>query len=81
MEERRQQRERWVGALVKAAVPLKLINGEADPISGGHMVTRYRELVPHPDVTVLPGIGHYPQCEAPAQVLAAYRQFRAALPV
>lgn len=80
MEERRQHRERWVGALVKTTVPLKLINGEADPISGGHMVTRYRELVPAADVTVLAGIGHYPQCEAPSQVRDAYLAFRDALP-
>lgn len=77
MEERRQQRGRWVGALVHAAVPLKLINGAADPISGAHMVARYRELVPQPDVTRLEGIGHYPQCEAPQAVLDAYLAFRA----
>ncbi|MCC2639247.1 MAG: alpha/beta hydrolase [Moraxellaceae bacterium] len=76
MEERRQHRERWVGALVNSTIPLKLINGEADPISGGHMVARYRELVPAPDVTVLAGIGHYPQCEAPDAVLRAYFLFR-----
>lgn len=76
MDERRLQRARWVGALVTAAVPLKLINGEADPISGEHMVARYRELVPYPDVTALPTIGHYPQCEAPRAVLDAYFDFR-----
>lgn len=76
MEERRQHRERWVGALVNATIPLKLINGEADPISGAHMVARYRELVPAADVAVLAGIGHYPQCEAPTQVQDAYLAFR-----
>jgi pimeloyl-ACP methyl ester carboxylesterase len=29
------------------------------------MVARYRELVPQPDAVALPGIGHYPQLEAP----------------
>jgi len=76
MVERRQHRERWVGALEKPTVPLKLIDGGADPISGSHMVDRYRELVPQPDVTLLPAIGHYPQCEAPREVLAAYLAFR-----
>jgi pimeloyl-ACP methyl ester carboxylesterase len=76
MPERRRHRARWVGALQNARIPLKLINGPADPISGAHMVARYRELVPRPDVTLLPGIGHYPQCEAPAAVLAAYLEFR-----
>lgn len=80
MEERRQQRGRWVGALMHSDVPLKLINGEADPISGAHMAARYRELVPAADITLLVGIGHYPQCEAPAAVLDAFLAFRAGLP-
>ena len=74
--ERRVHRARWVGALQDARVPLKLIDGAADPISGAHMAARYRELVPRPDVTMLDDIGHYPQVEAPAAVLAAYLEFR-----
>jgi pimeloyl-ACP methyl ester carboxylesterase len=77
MQERREQRARWVGALQAAAVPLKLIDGAADPISGAHMAARYRELVPGADVTLLEGIGHYPQIEAPQQVLAAFEAFAA----
>lgn len=73
--ERRAQRERWVGALQRTRVPLRLINGPDDPVSGAHMVARYCELVPNPDVVSLPGIGHYPQVEAPAQVLAALTAF------
>jgi pimeloyl-ACP methyl ester carboxylesterase len=75
--ERRQQRERWVGAMQRGGVPLKLIDGAFDPISGAHMAARYRELVPGADVTELAGIGHYPQVEAPAAVLEAYLAFRA----
>lgn len=74
--ERRQQRERWVAALQGRDVPLKLINGINDPISGGHMVARYKTLVPDPDITELAGIGHYPQIEAPDAVLEAYLAFR-----
>ncbi len=77
MPERRLRRERWVGALCLTSVPLKLIDGLFDPVSGAHMVRRYRELIPDPDVTELPGIGHYPQIEAPQLVLAAYLEFRA----
>ena len=55
---------------------MRVIDGEADPISGGHMVERYRQLIPNPDTVVLPGIGHYPQIEAPAQVLKHYLEFR-----
>lgn len=77
--ERRAHRERWVGALTDPArmadgdgrLPVRLICGLADPISGAHMAARYRELVPEPDVVELPGVGHYPQLEAPEAVLAA----------
>jgi len=75
MTERREQRSRWVGALQATDVPLKLIDGAADPISGAHMAARYRELVPAADVSLLQGIGHYPQIEAPQQVLAAFEAF------
>lgn len=72
MTERRQHRERWVGALQQATVPIRLIDGLADPVSGAHMVRRYRELIPNPDVVELPGISHYPQVEAPEAVLRAF---------
>jgi pimeloyl-ACP methyl ester carboxylesterase len=71
LAERRQRRERWVGALVKTKVPLRLINGPVDPVAGERIVARYRELVPNPDVVELPGVGHYPQVEAPGAVLSA----------
>ena len=73
--ERKQHRDRWVGALVNAKTPLRFINGLRDPISGAHMVARYRELVPNPDVVELPTVGHYPQLEASAGVEAAALDF------
>lgn len=75
MDERRRYRERWVGAIVHAEIPIRLIAGLVDPVSGAHMVARYRELIPHPDVVELPGVGHYPQVEAPDAVLAAVLPF------
>ena len=75
MPERLQHRERWVGALQKTRVPLRVINGPDDPVSGAHMVARYRELVPNPDAVALPGIGHYPQTEDPAGVLREFLAF------
>ncbi len=73
--ERLAQRERWVGALQGARVPLRFIVGTADPIAGSGMARRYRELVPRPDVVELDGVGHYPQVEAPDRVLAAWSDF------
>ena len=75
MAERRLHRERWVGALQKSRVPIRLINGLDDPISGVHMVARYRELVGAADVIELPGVGHYPQVEAPNEVARAALEF------
>lgn len=75
--ERRPMRPRWVGALQTTAIPLRLIVGTEDPIAGTAMAERYRQLVPRPDVVELPGVGHYPQIEAPDQVLRAYEDFRA----
>ncbi|WLG85778.1 alpha/beta fold hydrolase [Pseudomonas cucumis] len=74
--QRRVQRERWVSAMQRGEVPLRVIDGEVDPVSGAHMVARYRQLIPDPDTVLLPEIGHYPQIEAPAQVLEHYLEFR-----
>jgi pimeloyl-ACP methyl ester carboxylesterase len=74
--ERREQRERWVAAMQATTVPMRVIDGAVDPISGAHMVARYRELIANPDTVLLEGIGHYPQTEAADQVLAHYLQFR-----
>jgi len=78
--ERRSQRTRWVGALQTGTVPLRLVVGTEDPIAGAAMADRYRQLVPQADVIELPGVGHYPQMEAPEQVLRAYKDFRARCP-
>ncbi|NUP13137.1 MAG: alpha/beta hydrolase [Polyangiaceae bacterium] len=75
MEERRRERQRWVGAIVHTKVPVRLVNGLDDPISGAHMVARYRELVASPDIAELRGVGHYPQVEAPDQVMRALLPF------
>lgn len=77
--ERHANRERWVGVLQKTTVPLRFIDGPEDPVSGQHMVDRYRELVPAPDSVVLPRIGHYPQVEDSAAVLKAFLEFHARL--
>jgi len=74
IEERRQMRARWVGAFVDARVPLRLINGVHDPVSGAHMVARALELRPGTDVVRL-DVGHYPQVEDPDGVLAAFHAF------
>jgi len=73
--ERRKHRDSWVRAMQTTCVPMRLINGVDDPVSGRHLVERYRELIPDADVVELEGIGHYPQIEAPGAMLAAFLDF------
>lgn len=80
MAERRTHRARWVGALQRGEVPVRLIDGIDDPISGARMVARYRELIAEPDVVELAGVGHYPQLEAPDRVVRAALPFLCAGP-
>jgi pimeloyl-ACP methyl ester carboxylesterase len=75
MIERRANRERWVNALVDSTVPLRLVAGTHDPVSGRHMAQRYRELIADADVVLLDGIGHWPQLEAPSAVTDAVLEF------
>ncbi len=74
--ERHAHRARWVGALQQAGVPVALVNGLEDPISGRSIVARWRELLPAAPVFELPDVGHYPQVEAPDEVLAALQSFQ-----
>ena len=80
MAERRAHRQRWVGALQHWQAPLRFINGPSDPVSGKHMLLRLLELVPGADIVELPGIGHYPQWEAPEALLTSYSSFRNTTP-
>jgi pimeloyl-ACP methyl ester carboxylesterase len=75
IRERRLRRERWVGALEYAGIPLCLVSGLEDPVSGATIVARWRELLPGAQVVELPGVGHYPQWEAPEAVVSAFHHF------
>ena len=76
MRERKIYRERWVGALQRTALPFRFINGLDDPVSGAHLVARFREIMPQTDIIELPGIGHYPHFECPEKTLNLYLEFR-----
>lgn len=69
-------RNRWVRAMRETTIPMRLIDGPADPNSGAHMAKRYREVIPNADVVMLADdIAHWPQIEAPGEVLAAFLEF------
>ena len=76
LKQREQYRERWVEALQRTRVPLRFVSGKLDPVSGSRMVESYQRLIPDPDVVTIPGVGHYPQLEAPQEVLDAFFQFQ-----
>lgn len=68
--------DRWINAMRKTKVPMCFINGPYDPNSGIHMANRYKELIPNPNVKLLPDlIGHWPQIEEPDGFLNLYYQF------
>lgn len=78
-EARRMNRERWTGALVRAAVPCRFVCGTADPVAGRAMAEAWRAQVPRADVVELPGIGHWPELEAPrllAECVLAFHRAR-----
>lgn len=75
IEERRTYRERWVMPLVKEALPIRLINGIEDPVSGKHAADRYAEIVPNANIVLLENSGHYPHVETPKEVLKAFFEF------
>ncbi|MFT4995201.1 MAG: pimeloyl-ACP methyl ester carboxylesterase [Paraglaciecola sp.] len=74
IDERHVHGEGWIRSMQSTQVPLYFINGVHDPISGQHMLDRYREIIPNPHTTAL-DVGHYPQLEAPEQVLSLYQAF------
>ncbi len=76
IRDRRDHRERWVGAMQRSKIPVRLINGPADPISGIHLVDYYNSIIPNPDTVVIEGAGHYPQLETPDELIKHYFEFR-----
>lgn len=75
MKERKTHRERWVRPLLENIVPMRLIDGALDPVSGRHLADRYAELVPNADVVMLDHLGHYPHVEEPDAVWKPFWEF------
>lgn len=60
-----------VGATLRFAGPLHLINGALDPNSGRHMVQAYQRLQPAVRVSWMDDAGHWPQIEQPRRAVDA----------
>ncbi|WP_430428797.1 alpha/beta fold hydrolase [Parasphingorhabdus sp.] len=77
--DRRTHGPRWEAQLTHPPCPIALINGTQDPVSGGHLVDAVAALNPEVPAWRLDHLGHYPQTEGAADVMAAYAEFRGGL--
>jgi pimeloyl-ACP methyl ester carboxylesterase len=68
-------RDRLVGALLGSTIPLRVINGAADPNSGRHMVQRLLALAPQTNVLSFAHIGHWPHIEHADATATALLEF------
>ncbi len=75
MAERKQYGDRWRKGILEAPIPIRLINGAQDPVSGRHLAEYYQSEAKAPDVVILDEVGHYPQTEAPEMVLRHFFSF------
>jgi len=68
-------------AIMKTRVPIRIINGPGDAISGRHVCNRYIELTSRlSDVVFLSDdIGHYPHVEDRIHVMQHILQFHQSL--
>ncbi len=71
MNERERFTERWHGAVRDWPGHLSFAWGLEDPVATTAVLDGLRELRPAAPVTELPGLGHYPQVEAPERLAAA----------
>ncbi len=75
IDERRENAEAWAGALERTDRPLLFVWGDADPISGEHMIAEVRRRVPRARVESRADIGHYPQLEDTGWVATQLTEF------
>ncbi|HEX4563071.1 MAG TPA: alpha/beta hydrolase [Solirubrobacteraceae bacterium] len=68
ISDRKENEERWVGALESTLVPLAFTWGMLDPISGAHMAQRISERRPDAPLLTLDDVAHWPMLEAPRAV-------------
>jgi pimeloyl-ACP methyl ester carboxylesterase len=65
IDERRENADRWAAALERTDSPLLFVWGDADPISGAHMLAEVRRRLPRARTESRADVGHYPQLEDP----------------
>jgi pimeloyl-ACP methyl ester carboxylesterase len=76
MRERVRMGDLWLGPLHRLELPLRLIWGDQDPIAVHAIAERICRNQPSAELITLPGVGHYPQLEAPARTARAFQDGR-----
>jgi pimeloyl-ACP methyl ester carboxylesterase len=79
MDDRRRHAERLEQAIVRTRIPLAFLWGEADPISGAHVLEQLRRRLRDAEFFAFPDLGHYPQIESPGRVVEALLAFERSL--
>ncbi len=74
MAERAQSGGAWVEAMRRTQTPLGFIYGLSDEISGAQILSHAQTDLPSARCIGLPGLGHYPHVEAPAEFIGALRE-------
>ncbi|MGH7294986.1 MAG: alpha/beta fold hydrolase [Polyangiaceae bacterium] len=75
VEERRRFRERWIGALERLDLPLLVAWGRRDPVAVMAIAERIARGTRGARLEVWDDLGHWPQIEAPARVVATVGAF------
>jgi pimeloyl-ACP methyl ester carboxylesterase len=68
LDDRKNNSNRWVQSL-EAKEDMYYLWGPEDPVSGQHMLARVKEIAPHSTFHTSPNVGHYPQFEAPNEII------------
>lgn len=67
--------ELWEKRAALANIPALVVWGAEDPTFGAEELARWREALPAARIVELPGVGHFPQEEAPTRVVEEVRGF------
>ena len=79
LEERRTHIKRWRTPLQHPEIPMAMINGIEDPISGLGTAQFFQKLQPQSLTVFIEKSGHYPPVETPEAVLSSFFKFHKSL--
>ena len=79
INQRKENQNKWVNVLVTTHtnkhVPMLLINGVLDPVSGTHAADMFQQKLPSANIVRLQHVGHWPIVESPLLVVSHATKF------